>query len=220
MRVYSVFKSSLLAIGYPPGLIVTRFFKPLSGPSGFQSDSWYHAIKQKIEFILAAVSESDGRVIIASDTDIQFFKPFASLDFSAVLRSTGVDILFMREAGSDPVGVNAGFAVIRCTPAVAGLYRRVLSRIESERLPYSDQDVLNTEWRAGSVSIGVIPEDSVIWGEKLPAQPFQAWFHHAVCCRTVSEKLRQFAAVRLKVERSELEVEAGRARARSGYGRR
>ncbi|WP_005036244.1 putative nucleotide-diphospho-sugar transferase [Holophaga foetida] len=197
--VYSVFRKSLEDIGYPAEQIITKFYDDSDfDAKGFQTPSWYFAIQEKLRFVLSQVRTHPGKFIISSDVDIQFFPPFLEADLGQLMNARNLDLLFMRELSNEVPPVNAGFIVIRCTEEVARLLESISGRIAEEQLPFADQTAFSEALRSGAheVRFDTIDTDKVIWGLAAPPVISDAWFHHAVCCRTNAEKLNQFEAIR------------------------
>jgi hypothetical protein len=197
--VHAVFRESLLGIGYPEERILTRFYDDDAfDATGFRTPSWHHALREKVRFALEQARANRGRCIIVSDVDIQFFPPFARVDFARTLRERKLDMLFMRELTEQEPPVNAGFIAVRCNDRVIGLLEAVSWRIADERLPFGDQTAFADALASGAhgVRYGTIGEDKVVWGLRCPGLVSDAWFHHAVCTATGEEKLAQFEAVR------------------------
>lgn len=105
--------------------------------AGFGSPKWCAALDEKVEFICDAVHNNPNELICVSDIDVQFFGSFRE-EVTQLMQ--GHDLAGMREWHCG--GLNAGFLILRCTPAVAALWQEILLADKSEAELY-DQDALN-----------------------------------------------------------------------------
>lgn len=111
-----------------------------AAPVSFRSGHWHLIFMKKIELILEAIQKHQGSVIIASDVDIQFFRPIAA-EIRALMESS--DILFQNSTPQNPPSLSnlcAGFTAIRCCKASTEFFEEGLRRVgEKNHGSYDDQ---------------------------------------------------------------------------------
>lgn len=170
-------------------------------PFGFQTDSWYSAIEQKIRYVLDSIKTvPENALFCISDTDIYFFGKTNEL-YTYVQRcfqrDTKLQLLVMEE--DDIQKPNGGFMVLKNSPKIRRLIENMLEGT-AKKLPLADQSILYRD--IPYVKHQYIDRDLVAWGTKMK-NPQKVLFHHAVCCRTVEEKLSQQELIKSKINKNE-----------------
>jgi hypothetical protein len=200
------FLESLSQIGVPPEnidhLIDTEV--SLDPPYGFQSDMWYHCVKEKIVHLVKtlkkyiAANDSDYKYFIFSDCDIWFPKRDAESLWSE-LASTILekDVYFMRENESD--SANTGFFIIKNNQNLQKnieFFERVISVMnicERSFMPLGDQTIINHF--LSEIDFDYIPTDFVGWGTSI-FNPSKMLLHHAVCSINTETKWNQIQSIK------------------------
>ena len=96
------------------------------GNGDFGSAGMRMAVQHKLEMICLWIEENAGAVILVSDVDIRYLRPFAA----AMQEALGDgDIAFQRETHRE--GVNVGQMVIRCGKEILQFFREVLQEYET-----------------------------------------------------------------------------------------
>lgn len=158
---------------------------------GFCSGSWYDAIIQKIQHFLDTLKGlPEGTLCLCCDVDIFFAKRTDALAnyLRDEMETRGLDMLFMQENQME--SVNGGFYCVRNVERV----RQALSHAMEycmKKTQYADQDYYNSEeFKNSGVKWGVIDTSLVAWGGTVFNRE-KTLFHHAVCCVTMEDKLKQ-----------------------------
>ena len=159
---------------------------------GFGKKSFYQAIEKKILYIVEYLrSEKEGKVVLASDSDIFFTRDTDELYKIGLDMCKTCSMVFMREGRQSQV--NGGFYFIRNSKEIQDFLKKAAdSVIGNIRHSGGDADQLffNEELPRAPFKWAYFPPSKMIWGwELVHAQ--EALFHHAVCCGTVSEKIAQ-----------------------------
>lgn len=158
---------------------------------GYASQSWYDAIKLKIEhFKNVLESSNDGEIIICCDCDIFFTRSNDSLKnyIQSQIEQKNLDFLFMREAKTSHV--NGGFYVVKNSALVRSILQKAIEHCD-KKTPYADQDYFNGEdFQKSGIKWDYIDYKLVAWGN-LVFDRRNTLFHHAVCTRDLQEKLKQ-----------------------------
>lgn len=158
---------------------------------GFATQSWYDAIKYKIQHFIDVLSNSpDGEIVICSDCDIFFTNSSDALKNYIIgeFDKQPLDFLFMREAESQYV--NGGFYVVKNSLRVRSILQKAKEYC-NKKSPLADQDFFNGDgFRKSDVKWTYIDYKLVAWGNHV-FDKSKTLFHHAVCCRNIKEKIKQ-----------------------------
>lgn len=92
-----------------------------SGNGDFGTDEFKAIQKRRLELICQWIKGNEGDVILVSDIDIQYLRPFAAEMVDAI---GDADVAFQRE--TDENGVNVGQMVIRCSRVALRFFEEVL----------------------------------------------------------------------------------------------
>lgn len=175
------------------------------------SSGWQDTMLRKVDIIRKAIKDNWGKVIIYSDIDVQFIRPFSKIALKAL---GDKDIVFQRDTPSGTVC--AGFFVCRANERTLALWSGVRDYMISQK-ECSDQKTVNRLLRKG--------EDkdrnpyNVIWdylssdffgggtftgtgwspGKQLFI-PSSIVLHHANWCSGNEKKIAQLEYVRKKVQ--------------------
>jgi len=166
--------------------------------TGFQSDLWYYSTNQKMVHLVNSLkkykSNTEYKYFVLCDCDIIFIKKNIAewQNLEIILRNdTNKDIFYMKEYASD---VNTGFVIIKNNENIDNIihfYEEAIHLFQnSSKLTnkYGDQSVVNRIKH--KIRYGFIPNEYVIWGEKI-YNKHKSLFHHAVCCKDVDDKIVQ-----------------------------
>eukprot|EP01062_Namystynia_karyoxenos_P056961 TRINITY_DN47900_c0_g1_i1.p1 TRINITY_DN47900_c0_g1~~TRINITY_DN47900_c0_g1_i1.p1 ORF type:complete len:647 (+),score=161.54 TRINITY_DN47900_c0_g1_i1:83-1942(+) len=125
-----MFRTSLGAV--EPRLQQHSIFVPASEARA--APGWSFLVKTRS--ILAVCAAHPGQVVLYSDTDIVFFRPFLD-DIEALMMNTSAEILF--QGFPHPFTgrkrrkmINIGFMALRCTESVVRLWRATYRRVADE----------------------------------------------------------------------------------------
>lgn len=111
---------------------------PQECPSAeFMSENWTKTTIKKVIYIIEAIKENRGNIIIYADVDIQFFGPIEK-DIRRLMKKK--DFLIQKD---DPKGrVCSGFFVMRANKKTLALWEDVLTIMQNDHT-VSDQTALN-----------------------------------------------------------------------------
>lgn len=168
----------------------------------FQSDGWYHACREKLQFVLRfMVNNAHIDHMIVSDADIQFFRPHMLPLLVEEACNRGLDYFGMQEGARSQTqtAYNGGFYVLKNTSAMQDFFRFIIDKLISERPPLADQSLINSILFGANIyklRHAFIPPDRYVWGEGDPSDPGpRAIFHHAVCTINCQDKVDQMTRV-------------------------
>lgn len=128
----SVFLPSILKV--EPTAKVITFESDIGGNGDFSSPEFIHIQLFRLELILAWIKDNFGEVILVSDIDIRYLRPFVKAMNDEI---RGYDLAFQQHGNS----ANIGQMFIRCTPDTLIFYEMVLS--ETRRTGEWEEVVLN-----------------------------------------------------------------------------
>lgn len=160
---------------------------------------WYNILRKRIEFLISKIKENDGRIIIWSDIDIQFFGTCGAYIIRAMQEK---DIVFQSERSEQwpEKEVNGGFAVIRCNARTLSLYESVL-QCDLENLPMGDQSAINDLLKdhRSDLRWDVLPRQ--FWAPSHGDHPPEdIVLHHANCTMPVIRHGKAIGSIELKLE--------------------
>ncbi len=140
------------------------FIHPMAAePVSFRSGHWHTIFIEKIRLILEAIEKHRDSMIVASDVDIQFFRPIAS-ELRTLIE--GYDVLFQNSTPQNKPSLSnlcAGFTVIRCGDPAKRFFEEGLRRVVTRNHGSYDDQVAYQEICAGKTEarIGLLP--STYW---------------------------------------------------------
>jgi len=163
---------------------------------GFQTDLWYHCVSAKIKNVIAVLSKpSSYKYLVFSDCDIHYIHQ--NKEYWNVLEEFIVEspenIFFMRENNTNKI--NSGFFIIKNNVEMVEFFTRIYTIMQNtskEQMPFGDQTIINNNLHL--VKYNYIPNEYVIWGEKI-SNKSKSLFHHAVNCDDIESKLNQISNV-------------------------
>jgi hypothetical protein len=169
---------------------------------GFQTDSWYRFINNKLEHLLNVLIENKlsfkYKYFIFSDCDIQYFdinKQYWN-QLEEFISKSNKSIFFMREELT--TDVNTGFYIIKNNDYIDNIIRFfqkiiMLNKITPKfKAPLADQTIINNNKH--TIEFDYIPNEYIVWGKRIFNKK-KAIIHHAVCTRNIDEKLEQLAII-------------------------
>ena len=179
-------------------------------PSGvFETEGWMEMMRHKVDFVIKAICENEGRIFIYSDVDVQFFG-----QISAIIERemNGKNMLFQQD---DPDGLAcAGFFACRGSATTLEFWKNVRAYFEAYNV--NDQIALNAMLsRVGSqkhIRWGMLPNTFYSpgvnrygkewqWKPGIQLQiPEKIVMHHANWTKGISKKIAQLEYVRSLVE--------------------
>lgn len=109
---------------------------------GMTHESWYHAIRLKLEFLLENLEDT----IVFSDADIQFFNPKLLFEIYDIFVRDDLDFFCTQEStynqrGGYKASYNTGFFIAKKGPLVENLFERAIKEMHKEK--FADQGVIN-----------------------------------------------------------------------------
>lgn len=161
----------------------------LAAPTfGFRTQSWYDAIRLKLEYFVEYLSTApEGQLVMCSDADIYFVRQTDDLARAARRAfddDPGLDLWIMQE--NTRPEVNGGFYFVRNSPRVR-TFLRDAAAFTTLKSPYADQEFFNADT---TLRRQFIPNRYVAWGMEVFDRG-ECLLHHAVCCATVDQKIDQ-----------------------------
>jgi hypothetical protein len=170
------------------------------GLGDYYTAGWNRAMQDKISAIVLAMTGMDGRTILYSDVDVQWFGEIVP-GIEAAL--TGHDLAAMRDGDA----VCAGFLAIRVSPTTRDLFCAVWAALQRSAGYVGDQQILNRLLAASPVRVATLPRPA-FWnlgkhwtrGEPIPGIPVGVLLQHANWVRGVEAKRTLMEHVRLSIE--------------------
>lgn len=109
-------------------------YLPQECPGEFVSEGWQKTMTRKVQYIVDALNElENGDIMIHTDSDIVFFKPFKEL----LLKEMGdSDVIFQSDVGNACMG----FFACKVTPKTKDFFNILLKDLEQH---YHDQEAVN-----------------------------------------------------------------------------
>lgn len=183
--------------------------KEVKQPEGaveFQSDSWYIALQNKIEYCVAVLKKHANDLLLFTDIDIFIYRPDELHDYVLErFENEKLSFLAMQEHTSDRH--NGGFIFVKATAEILSLYektlevlsfyinhrKRVLNKLllfckcGMTTLPYADQTIMDKYLKKSDIRYAYIPNKIGCWG-KNPIEK-TTLYHHAVCTKNQEEKI-------------------------------
>ncbi len=162
--------------------------------TGFQSDSWYFCIYEKLKYASSSVYDSsDFDYIIVHDHDIQFFEHKWNELFEYIDNSR-YSIFLMRE-GEEEEKMNGGFYIIK------GHYYdeyvkfiNILLCKDLKRYELGDQTYFNLNLH--KLDYDFIPDKYIIWAKNIHGKnKDDVLLHHAVMDSKLDDKLKQMIEI-------------------------
>ena len=197
LPVFDRFKASYDRAGLDPArLHVHTYDLSMYKQFGFQTDSWYKALREKMLFFAGAIRwMPDGAVGAFLDADIQLF-PNRGV-FDRQLQRLGVedlDMLCLREGDSEEV--NGGCLFVRKTAGAIKVIDHGLQMNLTTDLAYGEQTAFNNLLREDkSIRWAFLDTGCVVWGNKIPTRMDDVILHHAVVSRGIKDKVKQMQRV-------------------------
>jgi hypothetical protein len=166
--------------------------------TGFQTDLWYHCVRNKINHLINVLKKNDNlnniKYFIFTDCDIIYIKKNINewYNLENYIQKESKDIHFMRENSSNDV--NSGFFIIKNNDNITNIinfFVEVLQTIDTTekiRMPLGDQSIINN--LKSKINYGFIPNEYVVFGTNIYNRN-KSLFHHAIACRDVYDKIIQ-----------------------------
>lgn len=221
--VFSFWTASLDLLRYPSEKRHVLDLGVLTPPFGYCTRSWRCAIDAQLTHVVQWIREHQGAYFIHTDTDIQFFPRFLSIqsEWLRWMRAHRLDMIFMRERTNfmpeaRVAEVNAGFYLVHCNSRTLQFWERVLAEeIAYPKMdgfpPYTDQYHVNRGLhychgefpQRGHFGVrwSIIPDRHCVWSD------LESWdearlaaFHHAVNTQNKPELLRRVRNAVLAVQ--------------------
>lgn len=195
--IFDVFRQSYADSGLCPQNLQVYEYKMLQGTIGFQTETWYHALTEKMRFFARCLPLlSDRTVGLFVDADVQFFpNPIAFASVVDGMRELDLDVVFMREHTKNEV--NGGVFFARNTPAANDLVKFGLEQNLLRAHSLGEQDAFNHYLRSNhDIRWQFLDSKNIVWGPHLPNDWSEVMLHHAVCTKTFERKLEQLQRIR------------------------
>jgi len=182
---------------------MTDYISKLFINTGFKTELWYYCVRNKINHLINVLKNYDNlnniKYFIFTDCDIIYIKKNLNewYNLENYVQNENKDIHFMRENTSN--NVNSGFFIIKNNDNITNIinfFVEVLQRIDTTpkaKMPFGDQSIINN--LKHKINYGFIPNDYVIWGNKI-YNSNKSLFHHAVCCKDVDDKIIQINRIK------------------------
>ncbi len=197
LPVFDRFKDSYDRAGLDPSRLHTHTYDlSMYKHFGFQTDSWYKALREKMLFFAGAIRwMPDGAIGAFLDADIQLFPNREVLDKQLQrLDAEDLDMLCLREGDSDEV--NGGCLFVRKTVGAVRVLDHGLQMNLTTDLAYGEQTAFNNLLREDkSIRWAFLDTGCVVWGNKIPAKMDGVILHHAVVSRGIKDKVKQMQRV-------------------------
>ena len=171
--------------------------------TGFQTDLWYHCVRNKINHLIHVLQEYDGltnvKYFIFTDCDIIYLKQNVNewYNLEKYIENEDKDIYFMREHTSDEI--NSGLFIIKNNDNIKNIidfFMEVLQTFDTtakDQMYFGDQSIINNLKK--KINYGFIPNDYVVFGTFIFNRN-KSLFHHAVCCMDVDDKIIQIDKIK------------------------
>ena len=168
------------------------------GNGDFHSESYFKALNFKMQRTVNLIDENLGRTIILSDVDIEFFRPCETIIRA---RLENRDAVFQSEYWPSDGTINSGFIAVNCNENTLAFWKEVNSH-SAKDFQFGDQSIINMllQKEECHLSWHVLPNSIYAHSHRL--WPLAIALYHANCTvgkESMSQKLRQLAAVRAKV---------------------
>jgi len=164
---------------------------------GFGTPSWFEAAILKMDFILQNLNEIDHReILVFNDLDIQYLNPLNLFNVIGIMDSRKLDFCGIKEHNSHNYyeRYNGGYYLLRNTPNIIELIRKVRDELKVNRPEFADQDILNDFLPRAKVNHDFMPEEYFINGPHAPITQ-QAILHHAIFVGNLKDKLAQLKRI-------------------------
>ena len=146
-QFYKLFMNSF---PYEDGVDLVVRYLPQDCSGTYNADSWNVTMRKKVGFIVDYLSTlQDDELLIHSDIDIVFYKPFKD-DILNLMKTSARDILFQ----NDGCALCMGFFVCNNNPKVLELMKYIHSNLEKYE---NDQVALNMLIPSWGVGYSVLP---------------------------------------------------------------
>jgi hypothetical protein len=198
--VFKQYRDSFDECGLPATRLHVHKYTMPSGAYGFQTDSWYHALTEKMRYFVRQLGTlHEDAVGLFTDADVQFFDNRAALtEVVEGMMHLDLDVVFMREHTKEEV--NGGVLFVRNTPASRALLSHGLLHNEMRTHSFGEQDAFNQylkdQGKQGGLRWQYLDTRKVVWGPHLPKHWKDVVLHHAVCAKSMERKLEQLQRVR------------------------
>jgi hypothetical protein len=170
--------------------------------ANFMEDGWLDLMHQRLDILIKTISENMGDIIVYSDVDIQFFRPFKNMIYP-MMENKDIMVQRNRPTGS----VCAGFYFCKCNEKTLKLHQKIKEYMVSH--PGSnDQDGMDYLLRinnADHIQWSLLPDEfynpgmhtGKRWspGNQLKI-PQNIILHHACWTVGIDNKIKQFEYVR------------------------
>lgn len=170
--------------------------------ANFMEAGWLDLMHQRLDILIKAISENMGDIIVYSDVDIQFFRPFKDLIYPMMENK---DLLVQR---ARPNGaICAGFYFCKCNEKTLKLHQNIKQYMINHP-GTNDQDGMNHWLRIkniDNIQWGLLPNEfynpgiyaDKRWspGDQL-AIPKNIILHHACWTVGIENKIKQFEYIR------------------------
>lgn len=193
---YDWFLRALAAV-QDPGIQLRTLFYRSEGNGNFGTPGYRDSLTLRLEKLLTWISRHDGEIVMFSDIDVLWLRPFSGFIRAAL---DGADLVYQSEGLADPLAVNGGVFALRCSPAVREFYAGVLAEVVQTGT--LDQTVISRRLPASGLRWRVLPREfantNLMHGARV--EPETICFHAIGSVPTRGEnsielKLRQFRAV-------------------------
>lgn len=165
---------------------------------GFQTESWYHAVREKIVAVVNCLEHkaAEDEYIVFSDADIQFFKPGGIHTLVQEAKDGGYDYYGIPEGYQNEF--NTGFFIVRNTPQVRAFFQKVVDLLKVNRYPLGDQTIINRLIHSNENQLvhAKIPLKYVVCGPVTPVG-VDSIMHHAIC---TFDKMAQLIDIKRKYD--------------------
>ena len=144
-------------------------------------------MRKRTEYYLDVIKGNQGRIVIFSDIDIQFFGKCNDVILETIKDK---DLLFQSEHWPD-LSINGGFIVVRCNQKSIALYQALLDR-KFEKLPFYEQTAMNDILKENTIGLfwGILPKQ--FWAKSHGGvPPLDILLHHANACKPKKKTAKQ-----------------------------
>ena len=104
----------------------------------FMYDGWIDTMVHKVDLIIKAISENEGKIFIHSDVDVQFFEETKPVILKHMKNQ---DMVIQKESPSG--AICPGFVIIRGSKKMLWLWEDVRNILTEDTNKVHDQDILN-----------------------------------------------------------------------------
>lgn len=194
------------SFSFEPGMdLVIRNIPQLCSGNILEKD-WMKAMEKKIDYVIECLETAkDGEIVIHSDCDVQFFKPFSN---DIVKHLQKCDIVFQNDYAGK---MCAGFFAAKNHKVVRSLFKTVKMKMhEHQNDQYAMNHYIPLYVNQHGLSVGTLPEKYFTygmynkqWTERIGDNfiiPNDIMMHHANWVVGVDDKLKLMDIVKQKVE--------------------